>query len=323
MNTVRWAIASLWVLGAAVASTLWPVWTYALTLAWFGLPHVAVELRYLDGRFGARLDERRFGQLCLVLVGIAGVRAAAFVPLGTPEGRSVVEWLLGGLLVVVLAGTLGRRGGAAAWCGAAWLMIAGLAAVLAPLAALVGFAVLHNVTPVLLFAERLRGAARRVALGASAVAFGVVPVLLLGGGGEALWAWLGVATSVAGPAVVGDLSLHRGVYVPVCLFDTVWQGRLFATAVYLQCLHYAAVLVVLPRLGVGPVADGARLGWPAMPRFVLALATAGLALGLALWFGATRALYGVFASVHAWAEVPVLVLALAVPAESKTVAVAA
>jgi hypothetical protein len=307
-------MAALFVLTAAVASTLWPVWTYALTLALFGLPHVAVELRYLDGRFGARLDERTFWRLGLVLFGIAGVRAAALVPFGTPEWRSAAEILLGGVLLLTLQGALRRRGGVALWFGIGLIGLAGLAAGLAPLATLVGFAVLHNATPVLLFAERLRGSARRTALVGSAVAFLVMPALLLIGGAEVLWTWLGVPASGVGPSAVGGLTVHRGVYVPACLFDSVWQERLFCVAVFLQCLHYAAVLVVLPRLGVGPVADGARLWWPASPRFALAAATVALAVGFAGSFGDARALYGVFASVHAWVEVPLLVLALAAPA---------
>ena len=55
--TSRGEIAGMGALlvGALAVSVAAPLPTYVLTLALFGIPHVLVELRYVDERFGARL----------------------------------------------------------------------------------------------------------------------------------------------------------------------------------------------------------------------------------------------------------------------------
>ena len=61
------------VLLTAVACVVWPLATYTTTLAVLGLPHVLVELRYVQRRFGARLAR-----------GTAASMAALAMPRATP-----------------------------------------------------------------------------------------------------------------------------------------------------------------------------------------------------------------------------------------------
>jgi hypothetical protein len=79
-------------------------------------------------------------------------------------------------------------------------------------------------------------------------------------------------------------------------------------------MHYAVVLHVLPRLSGGGETAGARLPWPRRG-FVAGTAAAGalMAAAFAGDFVGARALYAVAAALHAWLEIPVLLLACAVP----------
>src|SRR5690606_20412204 len=56
MRAGRWLAGAALVVLLAVAATAWPLATWAVSLALFGVPHVLVELRWVDERFA-----RRFG----------------------------------------------------------------------------------------------------------------------------------------------------------------------------------------------------------------------------------------------------------------------
>lgn len=304
MRTGPALLASLFV-GATAAAAAWaPLWTYALSLALFGLPHVLVELRYVDERFAARLPQRTLGWLAFGLCGIVGLRLAALGGLGTGSGRASLELLLGAALVGLALPLLrGHRSRPLAVAVGTALLVG---ASLAPLPTLVALALLHNLTPVGFLAERLRGPARVRALGAAALVFGAVPAFLLAV--DVPGALLG------GPFDSGHLDAHLPAFVPGPLLDGPFADRLFAAAAYLQCLHYAVVLHVLPRLGGAQETAGARVPWPKWSAFVLATAIAGglFTLGFHSSFAGTRGVYAVFAALHAWLEIPILVLACGV-----------
>ena len=82
--------------------------------------------------------------------------------------------------------------------------------------------------------------------------------------------------------------------------------------VFAQCMHYAAVLHVLPRLVGAPPSGSPPSG---APSFVLATVVLTLVL-LALFaydFKEGRSWYGLAAAVHAWVELPILLLAFGSP----------
>ncbi|MFO1076982.1 MAG: hypothetical protein U1E73_04560 [Planctomycetota bacterium] len=301
------------VAAAALAAAAAPLWTYALTLASCGLPHVLVELRYVDQRFAARVPRRGVVLLGLGLVGIAALRAAGIGGIGSGAGRVLGELVVGAALVAIVLPLAWRTraGPAALALGAA---IAGGAA-FAPLETLVLLSLLHNLTPVGFLAERLRGRDRARALAACAVVFGAVPLALLLGAGELLPAGLAMAPEAAGPFGAGDLDQNLPVFVPSPWLGKESGDRLFAAAAFLQCMHYAVVLGVLPRLGGGGEAARAAVPWPRPTRLLPFVAIAGALalLGFASDFVGARAAYGVFAAVHAWLELPVLALACGLP----------
>ncbi|MEO0602134.1 MAG: hypothetical protein AAF211_11905, partial [Myxococcota bacterium] len=168
----------------------------------------------------------------------------------------------------------------------------------APLHVMLAVAVLHNWTPLVLVDEASPPAQRRWVRGFGLVAFGIVPLLVALGWGEAL-----VHPSGLDPFQTGPLSTHHGAYLPPELQRLGSADRLFTAIVVAQCLHYAAVLLVLPRLIPRP-AKGRSLWWDG----TVVVASAGL-LGLfGLDFVGARKLYGLASSVHAWIEVPVLLV---------------
>lgn len=301
---------------AAVCAVLLPLATYAVTLAAFGLVHVLAELRYVDGRFSPRVPWR-LGTVLLAIVG--GIVLARLLGLAQVLPRRAVGWVELGLVAALAACTLPllkRAGPRRALVGLTLVgaLIAG--AWYAPLATLVVLAVAHNLTPVGFLAERLSGRARRRALVGCGVLFVGVPALIVSGWPAQALTGLGLGGSGVGVLASGGLQAHLGVFVPAG-----WRGGpravdLFAAAVYLQCLHYAVVIGVLPRLAP---ANGRmprlRLRWPAPRRFaLLLLAAGGISLAVfAIDFRDARTLYGLVALVHAWIEVPVLLLAMALP----------
>ena len=320
MSRTRIALAVVLAAMAFVAAAVAPVWTYALSLALFGLPHVACELRYLDERFGARVDRATWRWLAGALLAIAGLRALAVLGVGDFALRAAVELLLGGALVAALAPRLAHGGALPRALALATLALALAGASLAPAAALVAFAFLHNLTPLGLLAERLRGPARAPGLALAAFGFVAAPALLVVGCRAPIVDALGLPLRDDGPGALGDLAAAAPSFVPGPWLDAPWAGDLFAAAAFLQCLHYLVVIGWLPRLGAGEQPAAPKLRWPE-PRAFAGLVVAGtalLAVGYLADFAVARAAYGVVASVHAWIEVPILLLAAAGLAPTST-----
>lgn len=294
---------------AALAASGAPLLVYTLSLALFGLPHVLAELRYVDDRFAMRFDRRiAIGLVALLTLAVLGrlLVVTGLVPGGTIGGRAELLILaaLGALVVPSLIRSSGARGALAAGI----CLVVGLAAILAPIATLILLAVLHNLTPIAFLAERLRGEQRRRAMIWCAILFLGVPALIATGLPFEALAAFGLAAPEASLLAVGSLSAHLGVFVPAGWTESPFAVHLFTAAVYLQVLHYGAVLHVLPGLTTERVAGR----WP-RGRFAVAAVSALGAIffcGFALSFGDARSAYGLFALVHAWIELPLLLGAL-------------
>lgn len=292
---------------AAGAAVVAPLATYTVTLAAFGLAHVLSELRYVDLRFGARIGRRLRVAMGLLLAAVVVVRVAAISGVLVGPLRAGVELGLVAALAAVVLPRLGR-GPAGVVAGLVVLMLLAGAAV-APYHALLGLAVLHNLTPLGFLAERLEGPDRGPGLALAAIALLGVPLVIATGAPVALLAW---ASSGWDPLAVGPLSRHLQAFLHPDFHGAAWAPHVFAAAVYGQCAHYYATIVVLPGL-VGDRADGSVLVWPSRRGMAVGIALlavptfAAFALGD---FGEVRALYGVVAAVHAWVEVPLLLLAL-------------
>lgn len=299
---------------AALTCTAVPLAAYALSLAAFGLAHVLVELRYVDGRFGARLADRH-GVLVLAVLGLAVLtRTITWQGSIDPMGGLLLEL---GLVALLALTTLPHLGASRLALLTAVLVAAAIAAgsALAPLQTIVVLAVLHNFTPIGFLAERLGPGARTWRFVAvMLVLFLLVPVAIAAGATTQGLLALGWERSSGALPGVGTLAQHQGVFVPA----TWWEGdaavRIFSAVTYLQWLHYATVLGVLPR-ALGPreqPGNQPRLPWPGARALavLVALISAAAAWSFATDFSGARAAYGVPAALHAWIEIPLLLIAL-------------
>lgn len=302
--------AVLGIAAFAALAILAPLATYSVTLAAFGLPHVLSELRYLDRRFGRRIGRRFLLPIALLLPAIVAVRA------GTVFHRIPAEWGFSAELFGVATLALACAGGTVAQKALA-LVVAGTlggATALAPYGTAVTLAILHNLTP-LGFLWQIAPRARRGRVMAwAAGGFLGLPLLVATGGPRAALDLLRAPGAAIDPLHAGPLAATLFVYVPPQFLATPHAVDLFTASVVAQGAHYASVILLLPLL-LGRLDPKARglLAWPRGSWFALLCLAVGI-IGLARFFAGfaeARALYGIVASVHAWLEIPVLILALA------------
>lgn len=306
------ALLAAVVVAGVLAVTL-PLATYALSLAVFGLPHVLAELRYVDARFGPRLGRRLRAALFGLLGAVVVVRLAGLLKLAPGSTLRLVELGLVTTLAALAVPALARRGPLRLALGLGVVGLLAAAAFDSTITALVVLAVLHNVTPAGFLAERLRGPTRARALALCGLVFVAVPLTI------ALGLWHRLPLPVDPEAVwllpTGPLERHIGVFVPAAFASGAATLPLFSAAVFLQLAHYGAVLHVLPRLDDAATwsPPGSLVRWPGPGAFLAltALVSAPLVVSFALDFGVARGVYGLAAAVHAWLEVPLLLLALA------------
>lgn len=305
-GAAAYAILAALVVVAFVGAVALPLATYTTVLALFGFAHVASELRYVDCRFAARVGRGLTGALAAALAMAVVARlsgAAGVLPVAVAVG---IEIALGATLVALTVRALRRHRWLAA--GAAGLLAAG--AVLAPFETLLCLAVGHNLTPLAFLAEALRGAQRRRVLALASIGFVVLPLLIATGLPFAALAACGLAAPEATLFSAGDLTKNLAAYVPASALHSDWALHAFSASVFAQCMHYVAVIGVLPRL-----IDPARptwVAWPPASRFAryLVVGSAAMALGFALDYGLQRHVYALAALVHAWLELPIFALAV-------------
>ena len=278
---------------------------------------MVAELRYVDLRFGRRLGRALARAMGVALTGIVIARAAPMVERLSPSAAVVLELGCGlSLVALVLPSLLRIRPWTAAVGGLVAAALA-LAILVAPAAGLLAIAVLHNLTPVGFVLEARRGASRRRAAWWCLAVFAVVPLVIASGGGWALVGATGVAAPEASPLGYGPLHEAMKAYLPVGRIDPSLALHLFSACVFLQCAHYVAVLAIMSRSL--PADARGRLRWPGVRWWPLVLAATALALiPFAFDFAQARRGYGVLAAVHAWIELPILLLALLGPSPALT-----
>lgn len=302
------------------ATSAWyaPVATWAVTLALFGLPHAVVELGWLNVRYRGRLRDRThrlvfaYTASGAALTAIVGLRVLAASGVGGGLPLATLELVAAALLVAAWLPLLdAARSRRAAVLGVLACTALALGIVARPIDTLVVCALLHNLTPIGLLAERIattRDALlkrRRTLIGAAAAAAVLATATVLAAG-------LAPGSPVAEPS--GRL-LATGLsgYVP-SFIPAERALDLFRAAAFLQCAHYACVLWILPRIGARDADDRApptRFRLPHRTAFVIVVALSlTAATGFSLDFDRSKATYGLIAAVHAWVEWPILLLAL-------------
>lgn len=301
-------VAAALLLVLLVTTVALPLATYTTALAFFGLAHVGSELRYIDYRFGIRLRGGFGLWVGSSLFAAVAMRLASILGLMPPGLAVALEIGFGAMMTAACVVTMrshrsiGILVAMALFCGA----------VVAPFETLLFLAIAHNLTPLGFLADALTGAVRRRVLALLAVPFLVLPLLIATGLPFRLLATLGLVAPDAALLASGGLEANLGAYVPARLVDSDWALHIFSAAVFAQCMHYLAVIVILPRLIDGGAPATTLVSWPRAALFFVYLAVAALTLafGFAVDFKVARQVYGLIAMVHSWIEIPILVLAL-------------
>lgn len=309
--------AILLILTAAFVSVAFPLATYTLTLASFGLAHVLTELRYVDSRFNKRLNINLRKKIVVILLAIVNIRIIQiFGMLDSRIGVPLELICVIGLVMLVIPilkakdwklATLGILVCTILFAGVFWI----------PTLMMVLLAVLHNITPIGFIAERLRGRERKFALIACFIVFALIPLIIISGYPYNFLSSLNLVAPEADILQAGNLQFHLGAFVPQELHENAIAQNAFSAAVFLQCMHYAVVLGVLPNWEKNK--NNNFLVWNRQKIFetvVIFLSTL-IFIYFAQSFTDARKLYSIAAAIHAWVEFPILLLALAIPAEEK------
>jgi hypothetical protein len=296
---------------ALVAAVAWPLATYTVSLAAFGAAHVLVELRYVDARFGRRLGAPLRRTLALLLGAIVLGRIGRCTGAIASAHADAVELALGLALALTVVPRLVRAGRLRA--GAALAIATGLAlgVAISPMHALLVFAIVHNATPLGFLAEVTHGRARARTLATGALVFVAIPMVVATGLPWAALRELGLAAPELALLPAGPLEQHMRAYLPREALPSVWALHAFSAFTFMQCAHYFVVIAVLPRR-LAP-ADRGVVPWPRRRAFATVVVLAGAIASVAFVgdFVGARAWYGVAAAVHAWVELPILLLCLA------------
>ena len=296
-NTVLLSV--LIILISACSSMFFPFSTYAATLAIFGVPHVVVELRYIDSRFHGQISELFEFILIQGLLIIAGIRCFSLFGFFPVQFTSVIELCLLFCLVLTATYFLFKQGFKFALLGLTLSIGLGIGTLLSPLTTLILFAILHNLTPIGFIAKQFRVGQRTRALFLCSCIFLILPLVIF------VSRWL----------IVDELSLENftsylSVFVPSQLQQQAIALPLFCAVTFLQCMHYAVVIGLFSQWTVWQAPT--LIPWP-KPKYFLVILLGVSTLFLISFthsFLGTRAFYSIAAAIHAWVEIPLLLIAL-------------
>ncbi len=303
----KWTSGVL-VIVAIIGATAFPLLTYSLTVAVLGLAHVAVEMRYVESRFVDRLLGPMLIGVGSLLALIVGLRCLKMTGWFERDHLLVAELFFIALIAASVLLRWGRDSGAAGLASAAVAIGIAVGIAVSPVATMLLLACLHNWTPVGFLAEATRGQERRQWMAVCAVLFVALPILV---GSGLLHHLLG---SLLAPDLTvlptGSLKRNLGAFLPTAWHSAQWAPQVFSAIVFAQCMHYLIVIGELPKL-----IDTQTRRWLTAidKRHYAAAIVLSTLIFLVLYtqdFKQTRRLYSIAAAVHAWIELPVLMLAL-------------
>lgn len=302
--TLGFLVAAVLVAGLAVRAPI-PVSVFGLAI--FGFAHVALEVRYVIGRFASAISGTLGWALVLVLTLIVGTRYLAMID------RTLGHRLesVGAFALLALAVWLVARG---------LVRVVGLAVIALGLAACLVWPAwywhvithLHNLVPVVFLADWARrlpaGRQRNLFLVAQLGWVLVVPALILSGSLDGLLSaapgaaagWVGTGASVvAAAAPPGASAIVALRYATVFAFG--------------QSMHYLIWIGFFPLFAPDASRAFARTlpalrGWR-LPTLVI---VGALALAAAFWtnYSLGRQIYSMVAAYHVYLEFPILVFLL-------------
>ncbi len=302
-------LAALWIavsIVSVVSVAIAPIAAFVLMISAFGLPHVLYELRYVDERFSARMSARPLAAIGALVALIATARIANGMHILMGDAFLWIELGLGAALALTATALMRHNKPLGAAIGTAFA----LGAVFAPVPTFLIWAWLHNLTPLGFVAEITEGEERRRWLTLLAIPFFVLPALVATG------MFHGLANLVFQVAELQWTSMFGAGDKPLLSFlpPESLDLNLFSAAVVAQSMHYVAVIVLLPQLLRAKQGTAAQtlVPWPTWPVFAAGVAAiAAVAFGVyAVSYTDARAAYGVAAAIHAWIELPILLLAI-------------
>jgi hypothetical protein len=295
-------IIATWIISLCLLSaTIFPLGTYVLSMALFGLPHVFIEMRYVQSAFQQRISISLWQSFALLLATVVLLRSLSLGGLIGGNFSKSLELLTVIGLVIVIIPTMWRHRRSHGILAILIGLVIASGIYLSPAMTLLGLAILHNLTPIGFIADRFTGKQRFWALSISLIVFGFLPLLILTGLPQQLTAFF--PTNPAASIIpAGHLQNHLGVYVPPQMQGDFAQ-RLFTAAVFLQCMHYLVILSCFSCWTKPTV----PLNQHFFNRCVFALG-AMIFVGFCQSFTSTRSIYSLIAAVHAWIEIPVLLL---------------
>ena len=300
------AFAGLVIVLTVIGASIAPIATFVLMISAFGLPHVIYELRYCDTRFSSRTSPALLSVLGVLVGAIAIGRIANGAHWLSSDYFVPLELGLGSVLALVAAWWMRAH----RWLGALIGLAFALGATFRPLETFLIWAWLHNLTPIGFIAEITEGDERQRWMMILFIPFVLVPGLVATGVFQQL------AVQVVGHADLLMFSIFGAGDVPLMSFlpPQSTDLNLFSAAVVATSMHYVAVIVLLPRLlaAKGASSMPTLVRWPDWRTFaVIVGAIALVAFGVyAVSYKDAKSAYAVAAAIHAWIELPVLLLAL-------------
>ena len=318
-NNLFLVVASIFILAIALVSVAFPLATYTLTLAAFGLAHVLTELRYVDARFNPRTDrDLRWGiaQLLLIVVILRIFLLFGFI---STSVWAITELSCVVTMMALVVPVLAKKSWRLAVFASSTIAAIAVGIITAPMTTFAILSLGHNITPVGFLAERLPGEKRRNAMIACGIVFAAIPLIIVSGLPHQALASIRLLSPEVSLLNAGSLSAHLGQFVPAQLHSQPIGLHFFSAAVFLQCMHYVAVIGILPKFDNTATWGKPRafFPWPNPKLFHILIFILGalLFIGFAHSFRDARSLYGIVTSVHAWLELPILLLSLAIPAQ--------
>lgn len=302
-----WAI--ILVTLSAVASLFYPIATYLGTLSLFGVAHVFIELRYIDAQYFSTLkkqfDASFLFWLVNILLVIAALRCVVFlgwIPL--PIGLGL-ELCCGLGLVLLATRVLWQQ--IKVGCSPEMFVRLGVTLAIAtllvlgiiqsPITTLVILAILHNLTPIGFIYHHPNQ--HRFHWFGCLFIFGLLPLLIFYG------RWLG-----SGWYSLPSMASYLATFVPPSIQHSQFADPLFAAATFCQCMHYIVVIGLFSEWT--PSNPESLIPWMRPQWFYLAVLLISTLFLFAFQtsFFTTRAFYSVLASIHAWVEIPLLLVLL-------------
>ncbi len=293
VSSIMWSCAI--VLVSAICAIVFPLTTYATTLATFGIAHVAIELRYIDSRFTRQLGRQITRPLVILVLAIAALRCCGILGLIPGQIAQFLELGCGLGLILIATHYLWVRDWRRGIMGIGVGCLLGMGILTDPIATLVIFAIIHNLTPVGFILER-QGLKSTRALWLCGTIFGLLPLLIIC---YQLFPLLSL------PTEINNTYLHAFIAPSWAQLSIAYP--LFSAVAFLQCMHYAVVIGLFAQW----TPDRTDSSTYSTKYFYLVLAGISMLLLIAFQhsFALTRASYGAIASIHAWIEIPLLLIA--------------